>query len=278
VVTASNRFDKNRKESETGYILEIFWKLPPNRLEIDEGQVHIWRFSICPEAEVGRCTTSLLSQNELIKSRAFHFEKDRRRYIFHHAWLRRILAHYLDTAPEKVRFCEGVYGKPALAPPFEREMLQFNISHSYDALLIAVTRNRRVGIDVEKVRDIREVEEILSRYFLPEENQAYHTLGEAEKMGFFFRLWVRKEAVIKAQGWTLSRGLAEICIPTRLGETEDGKKNGGTILTVREPDDELRKWTLSDIDAFSDYMSAICVEGDGCQFSGFEIPAENYMF
>ncbi|MDQ6812000.1 MAG: 4-phosphopantetheinyl transferase, partial [Actinomycetota bacterium] len=67
--------------------------------------------------------------------------------------LRDVLAAYLETSPEAIRIVDGAHGKPELAG---RE-LHFNLSHSGDVGLVAVSRERPVGVDVERIDGRRDV-------------------------------------------------------------------------------------------------------------------------
>ena len=81
----------------------------------------------------------------------FRFEKDRRRYLIGRGGLRTLLGRYLDLAPQDLRFETAAAGKPHLASG--QGELQFNLAHSGEFVLIAIAESRKVGIDVEEIRD-----------------------------------------------------------------------------------------------------------------------------
>jgi 4'-phosphopantetheinyl transferase len=101
--------------------------------------------------------------------------------------VKKILAGYLKTAPEKIRFRYGKNGKPYLAAPFAKKRFFFNLSHSHGRGLLAVTRGRRVGVDLEKNRVIPKAEKIAARFSFP-------------KKVNFLKSWTAKEARQKAEG------------------------------------------------------------------------------
>lgn len=122
----------------------------------------------------------------------FRFEKDRLRYAVSHAALREILALYAGRAPGQLLFQEEANGKPALDPP----AVSFNLTHSGDLALVAVAPAGRIGVDIEQLRPVADADAIAERLFTPEEREAAARGGAAE----FFRIWTRKEALVKASG------------------------------------------------------------------------------
>jgi hypothetical protein len=62
-----------------------------------------------------------------------------------------------------------LHEKPALTEAAGAPALRFNVSHSHRAALIAVTHDREIGVDVERIRDEAADIEIARRYFSPHE-------------------------------------------------------------------------------------------------------------
>ena len=85
---------------------------------------------------------NMLSSEERRQAEKFKFEKDRASYALAHAALRQILAGYLERDPSRLEFSKGAQGKPALVLTPDQAALTFNLSHSHEAALVAVTRNR----------------------------------------------------------------------------------------------------------------------------------------
>lgn len=129
--------------------------------------------------------------------------------------LRRILSQYLDCSPESIRFEHNENGKPFLP----ESDICFNLSHSRDRLLIAVTAGREVGIDIEFRRGGINMAAIAGRWFSAAEQEFFQTLlalsgveGEKPEIGFF-DIWSKKEAFVKAQGLGIFHGLADFTVP-----------------------------------------------------------------
>ena len=73
----------------------------------------------------------------------------------------------------------------------------FNLSHTDGLALIAVSRTRAVGVDVERVRPVRRAEAIARRVFSQEEADAVAEAAEGERDLLFHRFWVAYEARVK---------------------------------------------------------------------------------
>jgi 4'-phosphopantetheinyl transferase len=123
-----------------------------------------------------------------------------------HQELRQILALYSGADPRELTIepaaclhCGEPHGKPFVSDP-RAGWLRFNISHSADLAVVAVANGREVGVDVEAVREGRRVQGIADRWFGPGEAAALRKLEGTERDELFYRLWVRKEAYLKATG------------------------------------------------------------------------------
>jgi len=112
--------------------------------------------------------------------------------------LRLVLARYLGEAPEAIALARGERGKPRLAKAPER--LAFNLSHSGELTLVAVTRGREVGVDVEREEPERDLVALAERALAPEDAAAVQAAAEGERTSVFYALWTRHEARLKCLG------------------------------------------------------------------------------
>lgn len=166
----------------------------PSRPEIVSQDVHVVLFRLdetLPDA------IELLDRDERERADRFVFERDRRRFITAHAWLRIVLGRCLDRPPDSLRFTAGPHGKPRLIDAGVD--LRFNLSHAAERALLGVTYGQEVGVDIERERAI-EVNDLARRFFAPSEWQVLQALDASEQIPAFFRCWTRKEAFIKALG------------------------------------------------------------------------------
>ena len=155
--------------------------------------VHVWSLSLdLPEAELRRLG-SVISAEEAARAERFVHTPDRQRYVAAHGLLRSVLAGYLGTSPEAVAFRSNSDGKPRLAQP---ERLRFNLSHSGLLGLLAVSANREVGVDIEEIRDVGDMEDLAKTCFSPVEQAALAAVPAGQRRWAFFAGWTRKEAFL----------------------------------------------------------------------------------
>jgi 4'-phosphopantetheinyl transferase len=144
----------------------------------------------------------MLSAPERERAARFLFEIHRRRFVAARASLRRVLGLCLDRDPAGLVFDYTDRGRPSLRlaphPDFD-----FNLAHSGDLALLAFS-SRRVGVDVERLRDMPNALAVARRFFSPREVSALRRLAEDARRVGFFNAWTRKEALIKAVGTGLA--------------------------------------------------------------------------
>ncbi len=191
------------------------------------GEVWTWWVDLDITPERAHELTSVLNEDERTRAARYRFEVHRRRFIACRAALRRILAESLSIDPSDVAFRYDEHGRPELAAPLDRHGLRFNVSHSDRLGLIAVVRGQRIGVDVERIRELRDLERIAERTFSERENAALRRLPASQVEAAFFRCWTRKEAVVKALGTGIYHGLDRFTVtlvpdePARLVEAAD---------------------------------------------------------
>src|SRR5258706_10807838 len=128
-----------------------------------QGEIRVWHVNLDQVApSIGRLVGQL-SEDEVARAARFHFQRDAIRFVASRAALRTGLAECLGVAPRSLRLRYGAHGKPELAAPFDRAGLQFNLSHSESLGLYAVTATRRVGVDVERLRTLPDLDQIAER-------------------------------------------------------------------------------------------------------------------
>ena len=240
----------------------LTWSLPPAVLELEPHQVDIWR--VCLDLPVDSMTgvavlESTLSEDESQRAARFHFPTDRDRFIAAHGALRDILSRYLHLDPRQLSFSTNAYSKPSLSEVSAEGGLDFNLSHSRDFALIAVTRDRQVGVDIEYIREEIFIEEIARRFFSEREVSELLTLPPEQQEVAFFHCWTRKEAYIKAHGLGLSLPLDSFDVSLAPGEL--------AILRATRPDPhEALRWTLKHLEVQPGYAAAVAVEGEDLEF------------
>lgn len=149
---------------------------------------------------------SVLSDAERTRYDRYAPLRSKRQLLLSRAMLRSVLTHYLGTSA--FDFGLGEHGRPELAGALQSD-LSFNLSHSRDRVVVAVTRAGVIGVDVEYAGRVRRIERLISRYFSPSEQEALMALPEQFRLERFYALWALKEAYIKARGLGLAIPLAD---------------------------------------------------------------------
>lgn len=230
------------------------WNQPPANLDLQPQHVDVWRVSLNVEPDSVKQIESTLSADETERASKFQFDKDKYRSIIARGSLRDILSRYLNCKPNEPIFSINKYGKPAL----DNFKMEFNVSHSGDFVVIAVTQNRRVGVDIERVRQGISSHVIAKQYFSKAEVDELRSLPIEQRETAFFTCWSRKEAYIKAHGLGLSLPLESFDVSLTPNEP--------AILRATRPDEkEATRWTLMSFEVNSDYGSAVAVEGHGVE-------------
>jgi 4'-phosphopantetheinyl transferase len=183
----------------------------------------------------------------------FRFERDQRRYLVSHANLRRLLAQYAGCAPQELAFGVNEFGKPSLRN-VPGEPLHFNLSHSDDVGLLAVTRVGELGADVERIRAIEP--EVAEAHFSRRELAELKALSGAVWLGGFFRCWTRKEAILKAEGCGLNLPLGAFDVSLVPGEP-------AVLRAVRRQIRLSRSWQLVHLEPAPEVVGALATT-EGC--------------
>jgi 4'-phosphopantetheinyl transferase len=229
---------------------ESSWPQPP---PLAHGEVHVLRMSVPQDPKVVSHLETSLSRTENERAAAYHFDEDRQRHIVARGGLRLALAHHLASAPGELRFRVNAYGKPLLFDSSGPDGIRFNVSHSGAFVLLVLARGRRVGIDVEQIREDVPHLDMAARFFSTQEYDALVAQSLRRRVAFFFATWTRKEAYVKGRG----RGLS---IPTQEFSVE---VSGTEPLRVDDRDCISRpgRWRVTGIETAEGYAAAIAVEG-----------------
>jgi 4'-phosphopantetheinyl transferase len=92
--------------------------------------------------------------------------------------------------------------------PYFDDAIHFNITHSGDYVICALSETHKVGVDVEAIKDIP-IDDF-TNLFAKQEWAA--VINSTNKLDAFYTLWTKKEAFLKAIGCGLSQPLNEVVI------------------------------------------------------------------
>lgn len=240
---------------KTDHSASATWRLPPERLELRECEVHIWQVGLDQSPLQTDSYLLTLSSDERARADRFYFQKDRESFIVARGVLRGILGRYLKRTPESLHFHYSSHGKPALNYDSGGDSIRFNLSHSHRIALYAIARNREVGIDIELVRDGPHAEHIAEQFFSPGEVRSLQALPTVQQRYAFFLCWTRKEAYIKGRGEGLSLPLDQFDVSLAPGEP-------AKLLSTRPDPLEANRWLLQDLTLDqAGYAAAVAIEG-----------------
>jgi 4'-phosphopantetheinyl transferase len=171
-------------------------------------EVHVWYVRLAADEHAVTELIASLPATERQRALAFRHPQARAQFVVTRTALRSILSAYLEVSPLRLEFVHGPQGKPSLTG--EWRWLHFNVTHSHDVALIAVTRRGEVGVDVERLRPFANDLGMAERYFSPSETETLRALAGPRRSEAFFRAWTRKEAFLKASGKGISYGLERV--------------------------------------------------------------------
>lgn len=149
-----------------------------------------------------------LDADELARAGRFRYDVDRHRFAMTRSVLRELLGEYTGAMPASVGFAQGPYGRPELATrPGEPSTLSFNVSHTGNDALIAVSRTRYVGVDIEVKQRALDWRELAPLVCTAVERAQIEASSPAAQPDAFLRCWTAKEAILKAIGLGITEGL-----------------------------------------------------------------------
>ncbi|MEM9243012.1 MAG: 4'-phosphopantetheinyl transferase superfamily protein [Pseudomonadota bacterium] len=183
------------------------WARPP----LQGGDIHLLAFNI--DKLVNQFDYRVLSADEQHQASQFKFSKHRQFWMNCRCLLRHVLADYLDCQPETIVFNYNDYGKPSI-----NDTLFFNLSHSHNRMLLAVSQEVDLGVDIERVRADFVSDDLAELCFSRRELDDFYALPADQKLSSFFHVWTCKEALIKAVGEGVSFGLKQLSVNVHADE------------------------------------------------------------
>jgi len=217
---------------------------------LGEEWIDVWPIQLtAPDPTVERLA-GVLSPEEGARMSRFHFDHLKRSYLLSTGALRVLLGRYLGTDPLLIRFQLGQKGKPRVSG----QRLCFNASHSGSLALFAFTMGCELGIDVEQIRPLVDMNEIAERFFCAEEAAELLSIPDGERCHAFFLCWTRKEAYLKAIGEGLSAPLNQFQVTLRPEATCRFLHLWNDPLAAQE-------WNLHNLEPAPGYAAALAYRG-----------------
>lgn len=235
----------------------------PRRVSCKDGLIDVWAFDLRSDDALLAACQELLSSEETSRADRFVFEQHRRAFAIARATLRVILGWYVDRPAASLVFGETSSGKPFLVRADSTgNPVFFNLSHSGERALLAVA-SRELGADIEQERSDVSAREIGSRYFAPREQSVIAASADNQLLEMFFRYWVAKESVLKAQGIGLGFDLHRFCVEFNAGHTHATVTSDDTSALSAD-------WQVRVLPVGTGWQAAVCARGGHWQI---RIPA-----
>jgi 4'-phosphopantetheinyl transferase len=216
--------------------------LPSKVYHLDNNDVIIYTIYVPDFIDLKSDLAKFLNFAEYEKANRFYQEIDKNRFIISRAILKLILAAYSKSEVKNIKINYNINKKPYLASD---SWLHFNISHSEDYTVIAISRNE-VGIDIEYIAKDFDFDNMLFDIFGEDEILAIQNAGN--KKHAFYSSWTRKEAFVKALGKGIDDDFKQI-------PSLDGEYNMDASLLKTS-----QKWQVSSFDVATHYLAAIAFE------------------
>ena len=223
-------------------------------------QIHVHFLTTDSFINIEPALENYLSYIETDRINRFIFEKDRITHTVSQGMLRYILGTYLNLNPEEIIFNQNEYGKPFISEEQNPDNIQFNLSHSGDMIIYAISKGGNVGIDIQKIKDSGSIADIVDHYFSETEKAVFKSLPDEQKLKGFHSCWARKEAYIKALGPGLSYPLNSFSVPVT------SEYSSAVIY-----DESGTAYTVTDINTSTGYAAAVAVEGSDVTYRHFEL-------
>jgi len=223
----------------------------PKKLNLTDNEVHIWIANL--DQIILRGDEERLPLSERIRADKYHYQIHKNRYIIQHTLLRLIIGHYQGIGFFEGEFYLGEHRKPYLSGINGKDTICFNISNSDSMGIFAFSKNLEIGVDIELVRDIPEMDKIVEQFFSAKEKDFLRSLPENRKKKAFYSCWTRKEAFLKAIGDGLVQSLDKFDLDLIPGELT-------RILRMGEDSKIESRWFIQNLKPAPNYVGAFAVK------------------
>ena len=235
-------------------------------LKLTDEFVDVWQTRLDLADHIISGYFDLLDKEEQQRALKSKHEDKYRQFVVSRGLLRQILGLALSMDPCNLHFHYEKLGKPYINESRAGKILNFNVSHSHEIALIAVTLDRLIGIDIEKQRDSINHNGLARRYFSSLEYDFFNQCNDDVRLRAFYTCWTRKEAVVKATGKGIAFGLKKFDVSVHPDDTPE------ILHTHWDPNEKLQ-WTMKDLDIHQNYTASLASKGEPFQIR-YRTPTE----
>lgn len=217
------------------------------------GSAHVWRFRL--DDATAAAVAMVISPEERSRASQFVSGPDGHRFVAARGMLRRLLGQYVGTPAAALEFGREAFGKPYLVGAPGSTHVRFNLSHSGDLALLAVSPDCAVGVDVQQVTPHAADPRLAARVYSPVERSAVEAMNLAPALAgpVLAAVWSRKEAYLKGTGRGLANGLQVVDVTV-------GMDDAPRLLADRADPGAHTRWSMASIPAGDGYSATLAIE------------------
>ena len=210
--------------------------------------IELWQGTVKPDGSYYEAYWNVLDEAEKIRARRYTQPTHHKEYVHIHAQVRYLLAKKLQQAPEQIIINRSPQGKPYL---LEYPNIAFNLSHTLDYFLLAISENCNLGVDIEYCKYRPNMEGLVNKCFAITERDYWHTLSRQDQLSVFYQFWTRKEAFVKATGSGIVLGLEQCVVDVN---------NQQRFLRIPKQCGNSSDWFIHKIDVPKNYCAALVLD------------------
>lgn len=231
------------------------WEKTSPDLEFSTEYIDIWLIDLAEEDKDIFNHQRYLTKDELARAGKYLSGKKSREFIITRSALRNIIGYVLKTNPRQIEFAYTSSGMPLLDSAWSHTNITFNVSHSHDLAIIAVSIENIIGIDIEKIREDIDYKKLAKRFFSEYEHQQIMEFEDTLRLNAFFATWTRKEALVKATGTGIAYGLNKFDVSVDPDKPAE-------LVDSRWQDECQSNWSLLNIETLPEYKACLAVAGE----------------
>ncbi|MGH3625370.1 MAG: 4'-phosphopantetheinyl transferase family protein [Sciscionella sp.] len=201
----------------------------------------------------------VLDEQERSRYDAYQNDGDRARFATARLVAKSAVAELTGQQPADIRFttrcagCGGPHGRPTLGAGYPP--LELSLAHSGDRIVVAIMNGFRIGVDVERVDYAAEVDQLTWQEFDKIERSMWLELPEPDRVEGYFRVWTRKQSLIKAVDRALDFEMREVMVAA--ADDEPG------VLQIPVPGLDTHGVAMYDLDTSAGYVASLSIITSG---------------
>jgi 4'-phosphopantetheinyl transferase len=218
--------------------------------ELSEKKIHVFllKLDVFNYEELFSCLTT----EEQSRANKLRIDDKRKQFVITRGLLKKILSIISNKEPKAISLLYEEHGKPYTNIKYNKKNIEFNVSHSGDYALIAISLDNKVGVDIEKINIKIDNLSLSNRFFSEIEKNALLELESDKQLDAFYQTWVKKESFIKAVGKGVAFGLDKFSVPIN-----NDNQTMKVIVSEEEPNGSAENWYCQKLLELDHFKTAI---------------------